>query len=159
MQEKSKKYAKKFAYIKKLLYLCTEIKKQTNNKTPAATENSGKKDMKTTLKRLLKSYDDAKNMAKAHFQSCEAVMNAVWQGSMTEEEYENKINKMLFMAGLTDENGNTDVYDKERIARQELIDFVINLVPKAEREILKANRHNVAQMDKLITIARNFANA
>lgn len=86
-------------------------------------------------------------------------MNAVWQGSMTEEEYENKINKMLFMAGLTDENGNTDVYEKERIARQELIDFVINLVPKAEREILKANRQNVAQMDKLITIARNFANA
>ena len=47
MQEKSKKYAKKFAYIKNLLYLCTRFRKQTNNKTPAATENSGKKVMIT----------------------------------------------------------------------------------------------------------------
>lgn len=31
MQEKSKKYAKKFAYIKNLLYLCTRFRKQTNN--------------------------------------------------------------------------------------------------------------------------------
>ena len=33
------KYAKKFGYIKKLYYLCTEIKKQDG----AATRNSGKK--------------------------------------------------------------------------------------------------------------------
>lgn len=115
--------------------------------------------MKTTLKRLFKSYDDAKKVAKVHFQNCEAVMNAVWQGSMTEEEYEAKITKMLYMAGLTDENGNTDVYEKERKAREELINFVINLVPKAERQILIDNRHNVAQMDKMIAIARDFANA
>ena len=41
-EEKSKKYAKKFAYIKNLLYLCIEIKKQDG----AATRNSGKKVMK-----------------------------------------------------------------------------------------------------------------
>ena len=40
-----KKNAKKFAYIKNLLYLCIEIKKQDG----AATRNSGKKDMKTTF--------------------------------------------------------------------------------------------------------------
>ena len=40
------KYAKKFAYIKKLLYLCTEIKKQDG----AATRNSGKKVMITKTK-------------------------------------------------------------------------------------------------------------
>ena len=39
-----KKNAKKFAYIKNLLYLCIEIKKQDG----AATRNSGKKDMTLT---------------------------------------------------------------------------------------------------------------
>ena len=37
MQKKYKKYAKKFAYIKNLLYLCIEIKKQDGAQ---ATANS-----------------------------------------------------------------------------------------------------------------------
>ena len=113
--------------------------------------------MKATLKKLIANFDEAKNMAKAHFQACEAVMNAVWNDSMNEEEYEDKCTKALFRAGLTDEFGNTNVYEKERIARAELLDFVFNLVPKAEREVLKANRHNVTQMDKVIELARKFA--
>ena len=150
------KYAKKFAYIKNLLYLCTEIKKQPNQRWRQHHKN-GNKIMKATLKKLIANFDNAKNMAKAHFQACEAVMNAVWKDTMTEDEYEAKCTKALYRAGLTDEFGNTNVYEKERIARAELLDFVFNLVPKAEREVLKANRHNVTQMDKVIELARKFA--
>jgi hypothetical protein len=113
--------------------------------------------MKTTLKKLLKNYDNAKQTAKDHFKECEVVMNRVWNDSMTEEEYEAKCTNALFLAGLTDIDGCTDVYEKERIAREQLLNFVFNLLPKAEREVLKANRHNVTQMDKVIELARKFA--
>ena len=81
----------------------------------------------------------------------------VWRDSMTEEEYEAKCTKALFLAGLTDREGCTDVYEKERIAREQLLNYVFNLLPKTEREVLKANRHNVTQMDKVIELARKFA--
>ena len=38
------------------MYLCTRFRKQTNNKTPAATENSGKKDMKTSTNKEIKGW-------------------------------------------------------------------------------------------------------
>lgn len=113
--------------------------------------------MKATLKKLLKNYDSAKQTAKDHFKECEVVMNRVWRDSMTEEEYEAKCTKALFLAGLTDREGCTDVYEKERIAREQLLNYVFNLLPKTEREVLKANRHNVTQMDKVIELARKFA--
>jgi len=50
------KYAKKFAYIKNLLYLCTEIKKQTNQRW-RQHHKIGNKIMKTTktIERLIEN--------------------------------------------------------------------------------------------------------
>lgn len=113
--------------------------------------------MKTTLKKLLKNYDNAKQTAKDHSNECEVVMSRVWSDYMTEEEYEDKCTKALFLAGLTDREGCTDVYEKERIAREQLLNFVFNLLPKQDSEVLKENRHNVTQMDRVIELARKFA--
>lgn len=113
--------------------------------------------MKATLKKLLKGYDNAKQIAKDHFNKCEVIMNRILRDSMTDEEYEAECAKALFLAGLTDREGCTDVYEKERIARKQLLDCIFNILPTAEREILKANRYNVTQMDKVIEIARRYA--
>lgn len=113
--------------------------------------------MKATIKNLIKIYDNAKKIAKVHSNNCEVVINRVCRDTMTEEEYDAKCTKALFLAGLTDREGCTDVYEKERIAREQLLNYVFNLLPKAEREVLNANRHNVTQMDKVIELARKFA--
>lgn len=84
-------------------------------------------------------------------------MSRVWLDSMTEEEYEAKCTKALFLADLTDREGCTDIYEKERIAREQLLNFIFNLIPKPERDYLKENRHNVTQMDRVIELARKFA--
>ena len=113
--------------------------------------------MKTTLKKLLKNYDIAKQTAKDHYNECEVVMSRVCIDSMTEEEYEDKCTNALFLAGLTDRDGCTDVYENERISREKLLNFIFNIIPKQYREYLKENRYNVAQMDRVIELARKLA--
>lgn len=113
--------------------------------------------MKATIKNLIKIYDNAKKIAKVHSHNCEVVINGVCRDTMTDEEYEAKCTNALFLAGLTDIDGCTDVYERERIARENLLSYIFSIVPKSEREVLQANRHNVTQMDKVIELARKFA--
>ena len=113
--------------------------------------------MKATIKNLIKIYDNAKKIAKVHSNNCEVVINRVCRDTMTDEEFEDKCTKALFLAGLTDIDGCTDVYERERIARENLLSYILSIVPKAEREVLQANRHNVTQMEKVIELARKFA--
>ena len=110
-----------------------------------------------TLKQLIKNYDNAKAHAKAQYEASEKIMNAIWNEEASEAENEANINKALFQAGLTDENGCTDLYEKERIAKDNLLDYIFTIVPKAERKVLEANRHNVTQMNKVIELARRLA--
>ena len=155
MKKNAKKCKKICKYQKKAVPLHRQMKK-TPIRNPIRKPKKTKI-MKATLKKLLKDYDNANQIAKDHFKKCEVLMNRVWRDSMTDEEYEAECAKALFLAGLTDREGCTDVYEKERIARKQLLDCIFNILPTAEREILKANRYNVTQMDKVIEIARRYA--
>ena len=132
-----------------------------SNKIKRAATYKRHKTMKTinaeTLKQLIENYDNAKAHAKAQYEASEKIMNAIWNEEASEAENEANINKALFQAGLTDENGCTDLYEKERIAKNELLDYIFCMVPKAQREVFEANRQNVTQMNKVIELARKFA--
>ena len=56
IQEKCKKYAKKFAYIKNLLYLCTRFQKQTNQRW-RQHHKIGNKIMTTRIKNYTEKND------------------------------------------------------------------------------------------------------
>ena len=85
-----KKNAKKFAYIKNLLYLCIEIKKQDG----AATRNSGNETMTTNIQNTMKKVNEnviiatSREMNEAGLFSCTPddrivlwhyQMNIVWK--------------------------------------------------------------------------------
>ena len=115
--------------------------------------------------RLFRNYDLACEIERDHSERSDAIFEDLeargidWQS----EEGEKIANELLFRAGLSDRNGNTDVYVNKVNARKDLLNFIYyELLPlfpikKGDLELIR-NSRNYAKQDELIQITREYVN-
>ena len=113
--------------------------------------------------RLFKAYDIACEIEREHDAKCDVIYeNFQAQGiDPFADENERVVVKALYNAGLTDENGLTDVMMNRHNARKELLNFVnakivpLFPIPASDRALLK-NTISVVYQNRLLDATRNF---
>lgn len=116
-----------------------------------------KKSMKTILKKLFVNYETLKEQDHQHSIACAKIIDSL-NITAFDDTAEERANKALFEAGLTDEKGCDDHTIKAMDARNQLIDFIIyNVVPRGMRDTFIENRQNYKAMEKLLKVTRAYA--
>lgn len=122
--------------------------------------------MLNEAKRLFDVYDRTVEIEREHDAKCNAIFDQLdadgidW---MNTAEGERIVKERLFRAGLTDENGMTDVSVNRYNARKKLFDFVnANIVPlfpipASDRNLLR-DTLNITFQNRLLDITREFVN-
>ena len=113
--------------------------------------------------RLFRAYDESCEIAREHNEQSDAIFDDLESRGVdiSTEEGERIAADALYKAGLTDENGETDVYVNRSNARKKLLDFIYTKIlpkfplPKSDIALFKNNR-NVVLQDRLLNITREF---
>lgn len=116
-------------------------------------------------KRLFDNYDRLVDIEREHDEKCDAIYESFEARGIDPfaKENERMVIDALYQAGLTDENGMTDVAMNRHNARKELYDFInenivtIFPIPASDREMLKSTR-NIVYQNRLLDITRDFVN-
>lgn len=116
-------------------------------------------------KSLFDAYDRAIEIEREHDAKCDAIYENLQERGIDPyaDENERVVIDALYNAGLTDENGLTDVMMNRHNARKELFDYInANIVtlfpiPASDKEALKSTRSIVYQ-NLLLDITRDFVN-
>lgn len=115
---------------------------------------------------LFKAFDDSFDTMKWHSAKIDAIFDTLENDGVDLESYngERLFNSIAHKAGLTDKDGNTDVYVNYANARKELLNFIYhNILPKfpIPKEDLKllVNNRNTQKQDELINITRKYIGA
>lgn len=128
-----------------------------NIKIPSSVLNKAKK--------LFDAYDQAVEIEHDHEEKCDAIFERLESQGIDPyiDENEDIVNSALYQAGLTDENGTTDVYANRHNAHKELFDYVntniIKLfpIPASDRKLLSDTR-NIVYQNRLLDVTRDFVN-
>lgn len=113
--------------------------------------------------RLFMQFDDASEAERAYDLACDVVYDKLQADGIDpfDENNERLVYDALFNAGLSDENGMTDIYENRRIARRELLTYIYdNILPlfplsKSDMDLFRNNR-NVVYENKLLDVTRDF---
>ena len=114
-----------------------------------------------TAKQMLKNYDLLVAEVRNHEAKVDAIFDKLEEEGVNAdtEEGEKIANARLFAAGLSDENGQTDLYVKRSAARVNLVNYIIDhlvgkMIPAQDREILRGA--NISYQFKIIETARKL---
>ena len=113
--------------------------------------------------RLFMQFDDAREAERVYDLACDVVYEKLQADGIDpfDENNERLVYDALFNAGLSDENGMTDIYENRRIARRELLTYIYdNILPlfplsKSDMDLFRNNR-NVVYENKLLDVTRDF---
>lgn len=114
-----------------------------------------------TAKQMLKNYDLLVAEVRNHEAKVDAIFDKLEEEGVNAdtEEGENIANARLFAAGLSDENGQTDLYVKRSEARVNLVNYIIDhivgkMIPEQDREALCCA--NISYQFKIIDLTRKL---
>lgn len=118
---------------------------------------------KIKARQLFKKLDNALDIIRQYDAKMDVICKKLENDGVNLYSYDGErlLNSITHNAGLTDENGNTDVHADYRNARKELLNFIYhNILPKfpiskEDLELLVNNR-NVVKQDELINITRKY---
>lgn len=116
-------------------------------------------------KKLFDAYDRAVEIEREHDAKCDAIYESLEAKGIDPYAGENEriVVDALYNAGLTDENGMTDVIMNRLKAKKELLNFInayiVTLfpIPAAERKLLSDTK-SVVYQNRLLDITRDFVN-
>lgn len=118
-------------------------------------------------RRLFAAYDHACIVERAQSAKADKILDELEaQGvDISTDEGEAIAAKALFEAGLSDENGETDVYKNRINARLELLNYILYdllpalpMIPRSDLRQLQETR-NITYQNKAIEIVRKLINA
>ena len=113
--------------------------------------------------RLFAKYDEAREIQELTDLGCDVVYAELQEKGINPYDEKNWdiVNKALYEAGFTDENGNNDVWINRIEAKRELfayiVDNILPLFPLKRSDIdLMRNTRSVVYQDKLIDLTRKY---
>ena len=114
-----------------------------------------------TAKQMLKNYDILVAEVRNHEAKVDEIFDELEEEGVNAdtEEGEKIANARLVAAGLSDENGQTDLYVKRSEARVNLVNYIIDhlvgkMIPAQDREMLRGA--NISYQFKIIDLARKL---
>ena len=114
-----------------------------------------------TAKKMLKNYDILVAEVRNHEAKVDEIFDKLEEEGVNAdtEEGEKIANARLVAAGLSDENGQTDLYVKRSEARVNLVNYIIDhlvgkMIPAQDREMLRGA--NISYQFKIIDLARKL---
>lgn len=121
---------------------------------------------KIKARQLFKKLDNSLKIVRQHEAEIDAIMEKLESDGVDLESYDGErlFNSIAHKAGLTDKNGNTDVYVNYENARKELLNFIYyKILPKLpfqkeDIEVLVDSR-NVVIQDKVMSALRKYVKA
>ena len=109
---------------------CLHKKKESTSGIGATIPYLLQKSVLNEAQRLFNQYDDACEAERVYDLACDVVYeNLQSQGiDPFNDANEKLVYDALFKAGLSDENGITDIYENRRLARKELLNFIYSKI-------------------------------